>query len=199
MLLDMGSQVAAPSVTRVIDARAVHARILWDNGWGRGRFKNFEAYVSSIPRIPVMPRGTRFNKLVLVDTTLVLTDACRVLGIEYGGDNTVFTHYPNRPPPAEAYWMWMQDGESTLGLSGFDCVSAAPAKEIFLTAAEGVCWYAGHTGVLFGRSVELPGSRLGSFPVYSACLMVHEGQPTLGVTEYCVGSPDRGSASAWGG
>ncbi len=191
-------------LTQLVDVRAVHARRLWDSGWGHARFQNFATYLLTIPPIPRPPVDVRFASLVLVDTSMRLTDACRVLGLAYGGDDTVFEKFGSShrvvvPVLAEVYWMWVQDGAENCGRTPFACVHgfAAP-NEAGLTAFEGVCFYALHPGVLGRHAIDCAASRLGSHPAYNACLQIgDDGAPSLGVAEYCVAGPRRGAASKW--
>lgn len=186
--------------TRVIDVRAVHARVLWDSGWGRGgRFQNFAAYLATIPPIPRPPVDVRFNQLVLVDRSVLLTAACRLLGISYGGDDSVFDLYDGGCASArlpEVYWIWVQSGRENRGLTPYECVHMFGNREMGLTAFEGVSFFATHSELLNHHAIDLVASRLGSYPAYNACLLLgDDGAPTLGVAEYCVGAARRGTAS----
>lgn len=181
------------AATRIADVRATHARRLWESGWGRGRFMTFQQYLASIPSVPRQPLDRRFTMLVLVDAAVKLTHACQMLGIAYQGDDTVFSVHGDAPRTPEVYWLWVHDGASNRGRAAFDVRHGSAANERGLTALEGVCLYACHPDVLTSHSIDLVAARLGSFPAYNACLLLHEGQPTLGVSEYCVGGADRGA------
>lgn len=184
-------------VTRVVDVRTLQARNLWGNGWGQDRFPSFAAYLSTIPPVPLQPPDKRFARAVLVDTMFRLTQACRVLGIAYGGDDSVFSLYPSHGPDSAVYWIWVQDGSACLGLTPYACREAYVPREQGLTAHEGVCLFAAFPKLLQHHSIDLPGTRLCSYPAYVASLMIVEGAPTLGVAEYCTSHPNRGSASRW--
>lgn len=188
----------APQETHVSDVRQTQARVLWDNGWGRARFPSFESYLATIPSLPRPPADPRFSRAVLVDSSMRLADACRVLGLEFGGDECVFNFPPSRGPDAEVYWIWVVASASNVGQTPFHVMQACWTTERGVTALEGVALFAQYPHVLsHGRMLCLAGSRLCSFPAYCACLLMAEGQPTLGVAEYCVGSPDRETLLRW--
>ncbi len=189
---------ASPDLTRMSDVRGMQARTLWSNGWGRRRFMSFEAYLQTIPKIPHAPVDARFGRLVLVDTSMTIVDASRVLGLAFGGDESVFNLPPSRAPDAEVYWMWIRANYSNANVAPFDVVQSCTARERGLTALEGVAVFAHYAHMLGnGRSICLAGSRLGSFPAYCACLLILDGQPMLGVTEYCVGSAHQETLLRW--
>lgn len=189
---------AAPEQTQVSDVRSAQARMLWENGWGRRRFASFEAYLQTIPPLPRAPVDVRFGRPVLVDTSMRMVDACRVLGLAFGGDECVFNFPPSRAPDSEVYWMWVVTSSSNVGTAPFNVVQACWTTERGVTALEGVALFAQYPHVLSsGRAVCLAGSRLGSFPAYCACLLMSDGQPTLGVTEYCAANPDRETLLRW--
>lgn len=197
-VLEVVHPASQPELTRVSDVRGAQARVLWDNGWGRGRFPSFELYLQTIPAIPHAPVDARFCRPVLVDTSMHLTDACRVLGLEFGGDECVFSFPPSRAPDAEVYWMWVIAKSANLGETPYHVVQSCWTTERGVNAIEGVALFAQYPHMLGeGRTVCLAGSRLCSFPAYCAALLMAEGQPTLGVVEYCVASPDRETLLRW--
>ncbi|OGH62238.1 MAG: hypothetical protein A2848_02085 [Candidatus Magasanikbacteria bacterium RIFCSPHIGHO2_01_FULL_50_8] len=194
------------SRTRVIDVRTVHARVLWDNGWGGGRFPTFASYLATIPRVPTSPAGgmgtakRRFSKLVLVDTMVPLTQVCRLLGVQYGGDDTLFKVHGDVRPQPSVYWMWVDAGDWTAGYPAFSVREALDQMEFALTVEECLALYACSPHLLqSGHGLHAAASRLGSFPAYCGCLMVgDDGVPTLGVAEYCVGASERVTPMRWG-
>jgi len=184
--------------TTVLDVRSAQARALWDHGWGRGRFSKFEAYLSTIPVLTRGPRDRRFSTPVLVDTSMKLTDACRLVGISFGGDESIFTIPPSRTPDAEVYWVWVCSRPTNAGMAPFHAVQLHNTFERTLIAYEGVAYLIQYPDALVGGvKLCLAGSRLCSFPAYCACLLEAEGQPTLGVTEYCRADPEQETLLRW--
>lgn len=186
--------------TRVFDVREVHARVLWEHGWGAQRFPTFASYLATIPRVPSRPSGGRFSKLVLVDRSLPITHACRLLGVVYGGDDTVFESYGDTPATSPVYWIWVDCGEHTAGQPALLVREALGRLESALTVVECVALYAANPHLIGeGRSLQAAASRLGSFPAYCGCLMLADGGvPELGVAEYSTGSPERVTPTRWG-
>lgn len=185
--------------TRIHDVREVHARVLWEQGWGAQRFPSFGSYLATMPRVPSRPAGGRFSKLVLVDRSMPLTQACRLLGITYGGDDTVFESFGDTPATAPVYWMWVDCGEHTAGQPPLLVREALGRLESALTVIECLALYAANPhAVTAGRCLQAAASRIGSFPAYCGCLMIADGVPELGVAEYCTGSSDRLTPTRWG-
>lgn len=192
----LNQTVATMAPTRVLDLRAVQAQTLWASGWGCERFQTFKQYLMTIPAPPLGVGGAEGRRLVLVDTSMRLTQACRMLGISYHGDDTLFSVHGDAPRTPEVYWLWVQDGSPNRGRTGFEVRNWLPPNQRGLTAFEGVCFYAHYPRVLKRHSIDLVASRLGSFPAYTACLLWDDDyQPTLGVSEYCKASPNRGAAT----
>lgn len=185
--------------TVVLDQRILQARTLWDSGWGRGRFPSFEVYLMTIPQIPTLPFDGRFVVPILVDISMRLPDACRLLGIEFGGEESVFTIPPSRAPDAEAYWMWVNLSPGNRGCAPYRVVQIHSTFERALIAYEGIALVAQYPQLLCAdTTLCLAGSRLCSYPTYCACLLMVEGQPTLGVTEYCAEGITQETPLRWG-
>lgn len=181
-----GSYVSSAQQTRILDVRAAQARVLWNHGWGRGRHATFEGYLSTIPEISRPPWDSRFLTPVLVDTAMRLCDACRLTGILFGGDESIFTIPPSRAPDAEVYWIWVCARPTNAGMAPFHAVQIHNNFEKTLIAYEGVAYLIQYpTALSGGVKLCFAGSRLCSFPAYCACLLETEEGPTLGVTEYC--------------
>lgn len=194
-----GGYLASIEQTRVLDIRAAQARVLWDHGWGRARHARFEDFLRTIPHMPRGPSDARFGTPVLVDTSVKLTDACRLVGIDFGGDDYVFTIPPSRKPDAEVYWMWVCARPTNAGMAPYHAVQLHSVFEKTLIAYEGVAYLIQYPGALAG-GVKLcfAGSRLCSFPAYCACLMGFDEGPALGVTEFCRADPEQETLLRWG-
>ena len=147
-----------PELTGMSDVRVMQARALWDNGWGRGRFASFEAYLQTIPLVPRAPIDPRYGRAVLVDTSMRMVDACRVLGLAFGGDECVFNFAPSRGPDAEVYWIWVISSCANAGMTPYHVVQSCWTSERGVTALEGVALFAQYPHVLSGgRAVCLAG------------------------------------------
>ncbi|MBI4450322.1 hypothetical protein HY634_04640, partial [Candidatus Uhrbacteria bacterium] len=79
------------------------AKRLWNKGWGTvmedsygfQRHHTFAGYLASIPDLPTFPETyeARFPHLVLVDRRVQVVEACQMLGVQFGGDNSTFVPY----------------------------------------------------------------------------------------------------------
>lgn len=181
--------------TQVLDPRQIHARILWNHGWGQGRFGSFDQYLATIPHATPVIDEQFFQHRVLVDRSLRLTAACHLVGLDFSGSDDVFSSYGDEPLTPEIYWLWVNSGRSNRGRCGFEVRQRLQKFERGLTAFEGVCLFAQYPKLVSSHAIDLVASHIGSFPAYNACIMVYKGQPTLGVAEHCMGSVVRGAAT----
>ena len=194
-----GSYLSSAEQTRILDVRAAQARVLWNHGWGRGRYTTFEGYLSTIPQISRPPWDSRFSTPVLVDTATRLCDACRLTGISFGGDESIFTIPPSRAPDAEVYWIWVCSRPTNAGMAPFHAVQLHNNFEKTLIAYEGVAYLIQYPMALSGGiKLCFAGSRLCSFPAYCACLLETEEGPALGVTEFCKADSEQETLLRWG-
>lgn len=193
-----GGFLSSAEQTRVLDIRAAQARVLWEHGWGRARHTRFEDFLRTIPRVPHAPADMRFGTPVLVDTSVKLTDACRLVGIDFGGDDSIFTIPPSRAPDAEVYWMWACARPTNAGMAPHHAVQLHAIFERTLIAYEGVAYLIQYPSALSrGAKLCFAGSRLCSFPAYCACLIGSEDGPILGVTEFCRSDVDQETLLRW--
>lgn len=142
-------------------------KVLWNKGWGQRLNKGtFEAYLLDIPEIPTFPAGydERFPHLVLVDRRIQVVEACKMLGVSFGGDSTTFvSHDPTKSVKALIYWMRVQDGKLHRNHKPSVCRTefASKGDEFGLEAHEGLALYAQSPDLLeINTAMDLPGSVL---------------------------------------
>lgn len=138
------------------DIRETQARNLFQLGWGAIiGFARFDDYLASIPEVPSWSEDKRFDRIVLVDVRIPLSEACRCAGLHS------FQHDPRFEEPARAhmpavYWMRCQDGRRYRGLKLGEV--RYRRDERGMMAAEGVALYAQDPRVLIQHNIDLPGS-----------------------------------------
>lgn len=181
-----------------VDIRRVQAKILWDKDWGKEQFDSFEAYLASIPVVPVFPEAwrERFNRVILVDARIPLTKACGFAGLKYSGTDATFKDYNTVPARPKVYWLNCRDGRRNCVTAPFAWRHGFLKDERALIAIEGVALYAQDPAVVQGHFVDLPGSvRVGRMR-YVACLGEWDDSPELRWDEGDGPDHNYGSASA---
>lgn len=195
----------------------IQAKVLWDKGWARvmaetgiATYDRFEDYAASLPPVPefLAAWDARFPHLVLVDKRpflrpeqpLALTEACKLLGVQFGGDDATFVSYdPRTVPVAPVYWMHCQDGRAYRNRKPSDCRTefAARGDEVGLAAFEGLSLYAQHREVFeVGTAMDLVASvRAGSRDDCAYLRRWDDGEVKLRWSWGDDARPDYGSAS----
>ncbi len=149
-------------VAKAVDIRRKQAKKYWDRGFGR-KFKNFAAYLVTIPEVPasLLADNPEFPLLVLVDPRLGHVESCRLAGlkyVEYGNDDDTLVPCDNRHamPTDAPYWVRAHDGLPNLNRKPADCLAECTGRRYAGTADIGIAIY-----VQYGKRqhfMDLPGS-----------------------------------------
>lgn len=143
------------------DPLITQAKKLWDKGFGRELGKSFDEYLDSIPDIPseLNAHDKRFPLLVLVDARLGTVKTCKLLGVNYPGDDETFVDYdPKKSRTNKVYGIRAQDGRKNHGKSVQTCRKQFAEDEIGLTVHEGLALFAQNPEGIRNRGMDLPGS-----------------------------------------
>lgn len=141
------------------DIRVQQAKVLYDLGFA-GNGKSFEDYLKDVPeQIPENPNPQLFDRLVLVDRRLGLTETCRRLTVRYTGNDRDLVNFIGSDFYWPVEWIWMQDGRHNP--NPINHYWTLRPGEIGMAAMEGLMLYAQDRTFLQELkdvSVILPGS-----------------------------------------
>lgn len=141
------------------DPREAQANLLYN--WGFGGNCSFAAFLATIPEIPeaLKADNARFPELVLVDTRLPISKICKLLGIEFSGNDETYVDFdPKMAKTDKVYWIRVQDGYKNIGKSVRTCRESFAEDEVGLSVYEGLALFVQNPKGLKGRVVDLPGS-----------------------------------------
>jgi len=171
------------------DVREAQAKRYWDLGVGcELGFKDFNAYLASIPEIPepLLGKDESFPTLVLVETRIGLKRLCDIGNITFcGNDKTFVSHDGRHAEFMQPTWIRIQDGRKNRNRSVKDCRKTFAKQECGLTALQGVCAYLQHPMVVSewakdgAHVMDLSGSVHREIRGYVAFLFVIEGRAKL--------------------
>ncbi len=190
---------SAPARRLVCEASMAHGRALWLSGWGQGRFRSFADYMQTIPSLPPAHGSSRAQGLArlcepfLIDGSLSLVRACRMLGFAFAGDDSVFVDMVHDGFLRDVRWAWWSAQALSVcaaagSLQGFSVQESV----VPLTAFEGACLLAQDRSLLQnGRWLVCAGSWMNSSPRYRACFCVQDGEPALAVVDFNALPPER--------
>lgn len=183
----------------VCEASISHGRALWLSGWGQGRYRTFAEYAQTIPSLPQIHEASRAQQVVrmcepfLIDGSLSLMRACRMLGIAFAGDDAVFVDMVHDGFMREVRWAWWSPQALTAeGAAGSLRGFTVQQTVVPLTAFEGACLLAQDRSLLVnGAWLICAGSWMNSSPRYRACYCQQDGEPTLAVIDMNDLPPER--------
>ena len=157
------------------DVRIARAKRMFDLGVGRELFtkgklpnESFEAYLATIPEIPVeyLVGDPDFEHLVLEEPRIGLKRLCDLGIIVFDGNDQTFEAWDSRHEDAmEPRWIRLQDGRKNRKRKPDDCRQSFNTDELGTTALQGVCAYLQIPTVVAdlnigadGHVMDLPGS-----------------------------------------
>ncbi|TAL50567.1 hypothetical protein EPN81_02460 [Patescibacteria group bacterium] len=183
----------------------IHAKRLWDRGFGRDpvvNAKNFKTYLQGIPQIPagLLADDADLSLLSLADPRPGLLRSCKLLGVLYEelgyseGDAVPFDE--RFAIPVTPFWFRHDDGRKNRERRPDHC-REEPTNDILVgTAMEGIFAYAHHPHIVVQGEhiIDLPGTVPRGLRVSCAYLGVWGGQTGLDLSRHS-GIPGPGCGS----
>ncbi|MFA6603982.1 MAG: hypothetical protein WCT10_04060 [Patescibacteria group bacterium] len=161
--------------------RRIQVKRFWDRGVGRELgYRDFEAYLASIPDIPpaLLKVDKDFPWIVLVEPRLGLRKLCDRAGVVFSGSDATCAAFDARYVEfANPTWIRVRDGRQNRGRLVSECRESFQEDELGLTALQGVCAYLQHAFVEIiyemGRNgVDLAGSVCSDKRDFTAILLL---------------------------
>lgn len=141
-----------------IDPTMIHARRLWDAGFGKVLgFDSFETYARLLPAVPHNLRSEPdgFEHLLLIDARVSVEQTAKLLGVTIEGSSATAQQESLRAV-GEAYWTRLSHAPHHVGKSVIDASSAVQPTERGATIAEALMLMVQSPSILHDRYLDCP-------------------------------------------
>ncbi len=155
-----------------IDPTMIHARRLWDAGFGTAlNFDSFEAYAKSLPAVPhaLQTETAGFEQLLLIDARVSPGATAKLLGVTIEGSATTAAQ-ESLQAVGEPYWTRISLAPEHVGVSVADASGNLLATERGATIIEALMMTLYSPMVLQDRYLDCPGNFHEGFENSVACI-----------------------------